>query len=161
MINLKKKIVAYSPSDLRKMPFRPTKSSHPTYGKCPSDLQILPIRPTKRVVGQTCPSDSFIVGRMHQYAVFKVPIRPTVHRTYSSCKNHMLVGRMGSRTDGRRSKNTPSYNIWWFSLFKTKLSRKTAENGQTLFIFNSTEYIYIYRNVFRNLYFAVRNEDYV
>ena len=115
MINLKKQNVAYSPSDLRKMPFRPTKSSHPTYGKCPSDLQILPIRPTKRVVGQTCPSDRFIVGRMHQYAIFKVPIRPTVHRTYRSCKNHMLVGRMGSRTDGRWSKNTPS-SIYKFGL---------------------------------------------
>ena len=138
MINLKKKIVAYSPSDLRKMPFRPTKyahptyesayptyekcpsdlrkmlirptkSSHPTYGKCPSDLQILPIRPTKRVVGQTCPSDSFIVGRMHQYAVFKVPIRPTVHWTNSSCR----LEPRASRSDGLynewvRSKNTPS-----------------------------------------------------
>ena len=35
------------PSDLQKVPIRPTKSAHPTYEKCPSDLRKMPIRPTK------------------------------------------------------------------------------------------------------------------
>ena len=78
------------PSDLRKMPIRPTKSAHPTYEKCPSDLRKRPIRPTNLSKRQ------LKVGRMHQYNVFNLPIRPTVHRTYHSCKNHVFVGRMGS-----------------------------------------------------------------
>ena len=94
------------PSDLRKVPIWPTKNAHPTFGKCPSDLRKRPIRPTNVSKRQ------LKVGRMHQYAVFNVPIRPTVHRTYNSCKNHVFVGRMGSRGDGRRSKNTPSL-IWY------------------------------------------------
>ena len=40
-------IIKPHPSDLQKMPIRPTKSAHPTYKKCPSDLQKMPIRPTK------------------------------------------------------------------------------------------------------------------
>ena len=28
-----------SPSDLQKVPIRPTKNAHPTYEKCPSDLK--------------------------------------------------------------------------------------------------------------------------
>ena len=81
------------PSDLRKMPIRPMKNAHPTYEnahrptknahttfeKCPSDLRKRPIRHTEVSKWQ------LKVGQMHQYAVFNVPIRPTVHRTYHSC----------------------------------------------------------------------------
>ena len=35
------------PSDLRKMPIRPTKNAHLTFEKFPSDLQKMLIRPTK------------------------------------------------------------------------------------------------------------------
>ena len=56
-----------------------TKSAHPTYEKYPSDLRKMPIRPTNVSKRQ------LKVGRMQQYAVFNVPIRPTVHWTYYSC----------------------------------------------------------------------------
>ena len=37
------------PSDLRKVPIRPTKNAHPTYEKWPSDLRKMPIPPTQLV----------------------------------------------------------------------------------------------------------------
>ena len=75
------------------MPIRPTKSAHPTYEKCPSDLRKMPIRPTKsahptykRPIRPTNVSKRQLkVGWMYEYAVFNVPIRPTVHQTYHSC----------------------------------------------------------------------------
>ena len=65
--------------DLRKMPIRPTKNAHPTYEKCPSELRKRPIRPTN------VSNRLLKVSRMHQYAVFNVPIQPKVQRTYHSC----------------------------------------------------------------------------
>ena len=65
-------------------------------------LRKMPIRPTNVSKGQSKE------GWIHKYAVFNLPIQPTVHRTYDSCKIHVFVGQMGSRGDGSRSKNTPS-----------------------------------------------------
>ena len=54
------------PSDLRKMPIRPTempirstKNAHPTYVKCLSDLRKMLIRPTENAhpTYEKCPSD--------------------------------------------------------------------------------------------------------
>ena len=64
---------------LQKVPIQHTKHAHPTYEKCPSDQRKRPIRPTNVSKRQ------LKVGRMHQYAVFNVHIRPSVHWTYHSC----------------------------------------------------------------------------
>ena len=47
----------------------PTKSAHPTYEKCPSDLRKMPIRPTKKAYSdlkKKCPSDlQFIISTLY------------------------------------------------------------------------------------------------
>ena len=87
-------------ADLRKMPIRPTKNAHLTYKKGPSDLLNMSKRQLK-------------VGQMHQYAVFNMcPSDLQMHQIYNSCYNHVLVGWLGSKGDGRRSKNTPSYTLY-------------------------------------------------
>ena len=51
----------------------------------------------------------------------------------------------------------------WFSLYKTKLSRKTAENEQTLFIYTSTESVFIstvFRLIRTHQYGSIRSLDF-
>ena len=76
---------------------RPTKNAHPTNEQH--------AHPTY----EKCPSD-----------LRKMLILPTqnAHPTYAKCPS---VGRMGSRGDGRRSKNTPSFLWRERALIKYKL----------------------------------------